>query len=83
MARLASRLNLNSDGSVGRGKAPAGFGKRRGGTGHDKERGKETRSGPPKGGNGREGDDDAYHYCGKSGHWKRECRKKKRDEAAA
>ncbi|CAD6225129.1 unnamed protein product [Miscanthus lutarioriparius] len=38
MARLTFRLNLNSDGSAGRGK-------RRGGTGRGKERGKETRSG--------------------------------------
>ena len=48
MARLASRLNLNSDGSAGRVKAPAGSGKRRPGTGRDKKRGKEMRSGPPK-----------------------------------
>jgi hypothetical protein len=40
------------------------------------------RSGPPKGGGGGE-DDNACHYCGKTGHWKRECRKKKRDEEKA
>ncbi|CAD6256539.1 unnamed protein product [Miscanthus lutarioriparius] len=68
MARLASRLNLNSDRSAGHGKAPAGSSKRHGSTGHGKERGKETRSGPPKAGNGQEGDDDACHYCGKFRH---------------
>lgn len=39
--------------------------------------------GPSKGGNSGNGDDDACHYCGKSEHWKRECRKKKRDEEKA
>ena len=82
IARLASRLNINSDGSARRGKAPSGPGKRRGGTGRGKERGKDARSGPPKGGDGGE-DDDCCHYCGKSGHWKRECRKRKRDEEKA
>jgi hypothetical protein len=80
IARLASRLNI--DGSAARGKASSGPGKRRGDVGRGKERGKDARSGPPKGGNGGE-DDEACHYCGKMGHWKRECRKKKRDEEKA
>jgi hypothetical protein len=42
-------------------------------------RGKDARS--AKGGG--EVDDDACRYCGKSGHWARECRKKKSDEAQA
>ncbi|XP_066361070.1 uncharacterized protein [Miscanthus floridulus] len=67
IARLASHLNINSDGSARRGKAPSGPGKRRSGTVRIKERGKDARSGPPKGGNGGE-DDDCCHYCGKSGH---------------
>ena len=82
IAHLVSRLNINADGSAARGKAPVGSSKRRGGRGRDKERGKETLSGPPKGGHGGEVDDDACRYCGKTGHWIRECRKKKRDEAA-
>jgi hypothetical protein len=28
------------------------------------------------------GCDDVYNYCGKKGHWAKECRKKKHDEAA-
>lgn len=44
-----------------------GSGKRRARRGHGKE----------------EIDDDTCRYCGKTGHWARECRKKKRDEAQA
>jgi hypothetical protein len=73
IAHLASRLNI--DGSAARGKTSSGPGKRRGDVG----RGKDARSGPPKGGDGGE-DDEAYHYCGKIGTRKRDCRKKKRDE---
>jgi hypothetical protein len=79
IARLASRLNLNTDGSGTRGRAQADPGGRRGGRGRGRGRGKNTRS--AKGGG--EVDDDACRYCGKSGHWARECRKKKRDEALA
>jgi hypothetical protein len=67
IARLASRLNINSDGSAARDKASSGPGKRRDTGCRGKERGKETRSGPPKGGGAGE-DDNACHYCGKTGH---------------
>lgn len=79
MARLVSRLNLNTDGSAAHGKVPARSRKHRGRS----VRGKDMRSGPPKSGNGGEGDDDACHYYGKSRHRKRECRKKKRGEEKA
>src|SRR5881394_2865509 len=38
-------------------------------------------SGKPRGRDGGNGNNrDKCHYCGKKGHWKSECRKKKRDE---
>ncbi|CAD6250557.1 unnamed protein product [Miscanthus lutarioriparius] len=84
VARFASRLNLNNDGPGAHGRAQSGSGARRGGGGRGRGRGRgQPRSGPSKGGNSGNGDDDACHYCGKSGHWKRECRKKKRDEEKA
>jgi hypothetical protein len=79
IARLASRHNLNTDGSGTHDRAQAGPGGRRGGRGRNRGRSKDARS--AKGGG--EVDDDACRYCGKSGHWARECRKKKRDEAQA
>ncbi|CAD6250987.1 unnamed protein product [Miscanthus lutarioriparius] len=82
IARLASRLNINADRLAARDKTSSGLRKRRDVDGRGKERGKDMRSGPPKGGGGGE-DDNAYHYCGKAGHWKWECRKKKRDEEKA
>jgi hypothetical protein len=79
IARLASRLNLNTNRSGTRGRAQADPSGRRGGRGRGRGRGKNTRS--AKGGG--EVDDDVCCYCGKSRHWARECRKKKRDEALA
>jgi hypothetical protein len=69
IARLASRLNLNTDGLGMRGRAQAGPGGRRGGRGRGRGHGKDAHS--AKGGG--EVDDDACHYCGKSRHWAREC----------
>jgi hypothetical protein len=79
IAHLESCLNLNTDGSGTRGRAQADHGRRHGGRDRGRGRGKDARS--AKGGG--EVDDDACRYCGKSGHWARECRKKKRDEAQA
>ncbi|XP_072147529.1 uncharacterized protein [Setaria viridis] len=61
--------------SGGRGKA-----KNRGrGHGRGSGGGGELRAG---GNAAQSGDDDNCKYCGKKGHWAKECRKKKRDEAA-
>ena len=44
---------------------------------------KKPKGGKPGGGSGSNGNNrDKCHYCGKKGHWKSECRKKKRDEEA-
>lgn len=69
----AGRRGASSSG--GRGKAKyRGRGRGRGSGG-----GGELRAG---GNAAQSGDDDNCKYCGKKGHWAKECRKKKRDEAA-
>jgi hypothetical protein len=69
MARMKSRDGSGS--STGAHRGGASGGKNRGG--------KQSTGGECRSSVGR---DDVCNYCGKRGHWAKECRKKKRDEAA-
>jgi hypothetical protein len=71
MARMKSRDGSGSSTGARRGGARGGGGKNRGG--------KQSTGGERKSSAGR---DDKCTYCGKKGHWARECRKKKRGEEA-
>jgi hypothetical protein len=62
-----------NDGSSGSG---GGGGNRR-----DKGRGRDGAHDKPRGGSAGAARDDECRYCGKLGHWARDCRKKKREEA--
>ncbi|XP_066387635.1 uncharacterized protein [Miscanthus floridulus] len=83
VARVMLRLQLSGEGSSGRGRSSN---QRRGcGGGRGRDGGSGSGSKPPTGSNGKKKKtiaSDECKYCGKSGHWARECRKKKRDEAA-
>ncbi|XP_066377809.1 uncharacterized protein [Miscanthus floridulus] len=75
VARVMSRLQLSGEGSSGGGRSLNQRRARGGGSGGGSK--------PPTGGNGKKKKtSDECKYCGKSGHWARECCKKKRDEAA-
>ncbi|WVZ75292.1 hypothetical protein U9M48_023362 [Paspalum notatum var. saurae] len=89
LARLSSRLQLNDGGSSSSGGGTSSTG--------GSDRNKESSSGNKRGrGHGRGGSSggrggrtgsagvagNECRYCGKKGHWARECREKKRDEAA-
>jgi hypothetical protein len=82
-----SRLQLSGEGLSSGGRSSNqchGHGSGRGG-GRGRDGGSGSGSKPPTGGNGKKKKTiagDECKYCGKSGHWARECRKKKRDEAA-
>ncbi|WVZ87318.1 hypothetical protein U9M48_033973 [Paspalum notatum var. saurae] len=93
VARISSRLQLTGGGSES-GSGGGSFGSS---SGTGSEHGKEPVSGNKRGrgrgrgggrGGGRFGNDGANvacnecRYCGKKGHWARECRKKKRNEQA-
>jgi hypothetical protein len=71
MARMKSQDGSGSSTGAHRGGASGGSGKNRGG--------KQSTGGERKSSAGR---DDKCAYCGKKGHWVRECWKKKRDEEA-
>lgn len=85
VARVMARLHLSGEGSSGGGKGSSnqrrGRGESRGRDGGGGSGGK-----APSGANGGKKKkrlaSDECAYCGKTGHWARECRKKKRDEAA-
>ena len=90
VARLSSRLQLNG----GSGNSSGGGTSSTGGSDRNKESSSGNKKGRGRGrggssggrGGGRTGGDgvagNECRYCGKKGHWARECRKKKRDEAA-
>lgn len=73
MARLKIREGSSSSG-VKRGGGGGGKGRGRGRSGDSRE--------PKSYSGGKAGRNDKCNYCGKVGHWARECRKKKREEEA-
>jgi hypothetical protein len=70
------RARMNNDGSSGSGGNSSG--KKGKGRGRDGSRNKGQAGKNSGGGAAR---DDECRYCGKLGHWARDCRKKKREEA--
>ncbi|XP_066320518.1 uncharacterized protein [Miscanthus floridulus] len=83
--RVVSRLQVSGGGGSGGGRPPAANQRRGRGGGSSQGGGSSGGSKPPTGGNGKKkkklaGDECAY--CGKTGHWAREYRQKKRDELA-
>jgi hypothetical protein len=90
VARISSRLQLNGGGSSsGGGSGTRGSERRRESSGNRRGRGRgrgggygSGRGGGKSGHNGKDVAGNECRYCGKEGHWARECRKKKRDEAA-
>jgi hypothetical protein len=82
VARILSWLQLSGSGSTGKKQTSSSMSR-----GHGGRRSRDdVSSRPPRnvGGNvkGQQIVADKCKYCGKSGHWARECRKKRRDEQA-
>ncbi|WVZ61596.1 hypothetical protein U9M48_011448 [Paspalum notatum var. saurae] len=91
VARLSSRLQLTGSGggsSSGGGSGSGGSERGKESSSSSSKRGHGRGRGGGRSGGGRSGSDggnvagNECRYCGKKGHWARECRKKKRDEAA-
>ena len=80
VARLSSRLKMTGNGGPERSKEASSSGRKgRGrGRGRGRDRGRRGGGNTSRDGQGVAGDE--CRYCGKKGHWARECRKKKRDE---
>jgi hypothetical protein len=86
IAKITSRLKIAGGGNTDQQKAASSSGGNHG-RGRCRGRGKNSdgHGGGDGGNTGRGGNsvaNDECRYCGKRGHWVRECRKKKRDEQA-
>jgi hypothetical protein len=81
ISKISSRLKIGGDvGSSSNWSSPVPGNHRGRGRGRERRRFTGRRGGGNDGRGGKALADDECRYCGKTGHWVRECKKKKRDE---